>query len=136
MLAVAASASNEAHIGPLSEELSRRFDQPGPRYTSYPTADRFNAGFGPDDATAALTRLSLSTVAAPLSVYVHIPFCESLCYYCGCNKVITKHHERATEYSTCWNPRCRWWHNGSAGTVPSGSSTSAAVRPPSCRMTS
>jgi oxygen-independent coproporphyrinogen-3 oxidase len=98
MLAAAASASNEAHIGPLSEELSRRFDQPGPRYTSYPTADRFNAGFGPDDATAALTRLSLSTVAAPLSVYVHIPFCESLCYYCGCNKVITKHHERATEY--------------------------------------
>jgi oxygen-independent coproporphyrinogen-3 oxidase len=85
----------------LSEALLRRFDAPGPRYTSYPTADRFVEAFGPDDATRALAqRAEGATVggSAPLSVYVHIPFCESVCYYCACNKVITKHHERAAEY--------------------------------------
>jgi oxygen-independent coproporphyrinogen-3 oxidase len=85
----------------LSEALLRRFDAPGPRYTSYPTADRFVEAFGPADANRALAqRAEGATVggAAPLSVYVHIPFCESVCYYCACNKVITKHHERAAEY--------------------------------------
>ena len=84
---------------PLSEELLRRFDTPGPRYTSYPTADRFVDTFGPADAAHALQRRAQpAATSEPLSVYVHIPFCESLCYYCACNKVITKHHERATEY--------------------------------------
>ena len=84
---------------PLSEELLRRFDTPGPRYTSYPTADRFVDTFGPADAAHALQRRAQpAAMSEPLSVYVHIPFCESLCYYCACNKVITKHHERATEY--------------------------------------
>ena len=85
----------------LSEALLRRFDAPGPRYTSYPTADRFVEAFGPADAMTALAqRASGATVGGPtpLSVYVHIPFCESVCYYCACNKVITKHHDRATEY--------------------------------------
>ena len=100
MLAEPALALDETHVGPLSEDLLRRFDTPGPRYTSYPTADRLTQAFGPEDATAALARLSVSGAVPtePLSVYVHIPFCESLCYYCGCNKVITKHHERAAEY--------------------------------------
>jgi len=84
---------------PLSEELLRRFDTPGPRYTSYPTADRFVDTFGPADAAHALQRRAQpAAMSEPLSVYVHIPFCESLCYYCACNKVITKHHERAAEY--------------------------------------
>ncbi|HEX6704832.1 MAG TPA: oxygen-independent coproporphyrinogen III oxidase [Albitalea sp.] len=85
----------------LSEALLKRFDTPGPRYTSYPTADRFVEAFGPGDCTRAFSqRVHGATAgsAAPLSVYVHIPFCESVCYYCACNKVITKHHERATEY--------------------------------------
>ena len=85
----------------LSEALLRRFDTPGPRYTSYPTADRFVEAFGPPDCLGALeARAHGATVGgpAPLSVYVHIPFCESVCYYCACNKVITKHHERAAEY--------------------------------------
>jgi oxygen-independent coproporphyrinogen III oxidase len=84
----------------LSEALLRRFDTPGPRYTSYPTADRFVDAFGPLDCRRALLQRANGTVrgAAPLSVYVHIPFCESVCYYCACNKVITKHHERAGEY--------------------------------------
>jgi oxygen-independent coproporphyrinogen-3 oxidase len=81
----------------LSDDLLRRFDAPGPRYTSYPTADRFVDAFGPDDAMQALFRRA-ERRAAPLSIYVHIPFCESVCYYCACNKVITKHHDRAAEY--------------------------------------
>jgi oxygen-independent coproporphyrinogen-3 oxidase len=82
----------------LSEALLRQFDTPGPRYTSYPTADRFSEAFGPAEAVRVLTEVHDSGSAAPLSLYVHIPFCESLCYYCGCNKIITKHHERAAQY--------------------------------------
>jgi oxygen-independent coproporphyrinogen III oxidase len=86
----------------ISPDLLRRLDVPGPRYTSYPTADRFHEAFGPDDYARALNSrvqgATRSASAAPLSLYVHIPFCESVCYYCACNKVITKHHERATPY--------------------------------------
>ena len=85
----------------LSDAMLRRLDVPGPRYTSYPTADRFVEAFGHEQYRQALRqRAEGATVggAAPLSVYVHIPFCESVCYYCACNKVITKHHERAREY--------------------------------------
>ena len=78
----------------------QRYDQPGPRYTSYPTADRFVEAFGEDDYRVALKQRSGTAFGKfmPLSLYVHIPFCESLCYYCACNKIITKHHERARPY--------------------------------------
>jgi oxygen-independent coproporphyrinogen-3 oxidase len=79
----------------LPEALLQRFDTPGPRYTSYPTADRFSDAFGPADTIRAMRRRGQG---GPLSVYVHVPFCESVCYYCACNKVITKHHERSAEY--------------------------------------
>jgi len=84
----------------LNPELLQRYDVAGPRYTSYPTADRFVEAFVEADYIQALTRRreGPGASAAPLSLYVHIPFCESLCYYCACNKIITKHHERATEY--------------------------------------
>jgi oxygen-independent coproporphyrinogen-3 oxidase len=84
----------------VSPELLRRFDVPGPRYTSYPTADRFVEAFGQEDYVLALSqrRLGTAATALPLSLYVHIPFCESLCYYCACNKIITKHHDRADVY--------------------------------------
>ena len=83
----------------LSEELLRRFDTPGPRYTSYPTADRFHDGFTSSMVEEALReRAAAGRALGPLSVYVHIPFCESVCYYCACNKVVTRHHERAAEY--------------------------------------
>jgi oxygen-independent coproporphyrinogen-3 oxidase len=73
---------------------------PGPRYTSYPTADRFVEAFGEAEYVQALQQRQSGTVGRqlPLSLYVHIPFCESLCYYCACNKIITKHKERAAEY--------------------------------------
>lgn len=85
---------------PVSDELLRRFDISGPRYTSYPTADRFVEAFGAEDYAQALTqrRTGPAALALPLSLYIHIPFCESLCYYCACNKIITKHHDRAAEY--------------------------------------
>jgi len=82
----------------LPDALLRQFDTPGPRYTSYPTADRFSAEFGPPNTLLALLQRARDAAAAPLSVYVHVPFCESVCYYCACNKVITKHHERAADY--------------------------------------
>jgi oxygen-independent coproporphyrinogen-3 oxidase len=84
----------------VPDDVLRRFDVPGPRYTSYPTADRFVEAFGADDCVQALQQRSLGTAGRvlPLSLYVHIPFCESLCYYCACNKIITKRHERAAPY--------------------------------------
>ena len=84
----------------ISPALLQRFDVSGPRYTSYPTADRFVEAFGYDEYSAALAhrRSGAAAMALPLSVYVHIPFCESLCYYCACNKIITKHHDRAEPY--------------------------------------
>ncbi len=82
----------------IPEQLLKRFDIPGPRYTSYPTADRFVEAFTESDYTQALEQRRAGSMALPLSLYVHIPFCESVCYYCACNKVITKHHEKAAEY--------------------------------------
>ena len=85
----------------VPESLLRRLDVPGPRYTSYPTADRFSDRVGPGDYLKALQQRAVGSRVGgvtPLSVYVHIPFCESVCYYCACNKVVTKHHERAAEY--------------------------------------
>jgi oxygen-independent coproporphyrinogen-3 oxidase len=83
-----------------SADLLRRFDVPGPRYTSYPTADRFVEAFTAADYQQALAqrREGPAAQALPLSLYVHIPFCESLCYYCACNKIITKHHSRGRDY--------------------------------------
>ncbi|WP_397408469.1 oxygen-independent coproporphyrinogen III oxidase [Polaromonas sp.] len=84
----------------VSPELLQRFDVPGPRYTSYPTADRFVEAFTETDYGQALAqrRAGPTGLTMPLSLYVHIPFCESLCYYCACNKIITKHHSRAVSY--------------------------------------
>ena len=76
--------------------LIRRYDQAGPRYTSYPTAVQFHEGIGQFDMLHALrdSRKALR----PLSLYVHIPFCAHICYYCACNKVITKDRGRAQPY--------------------------------------
>jgi oxygen-independent coproporphyrinogen III oxidase len=72
----------------------------GPQYASYPTADRFVEAFSSDDHAQALQQRhsGLANTAMPLSVYVHIPFCESLCHFCSCNKIITRQHGRAAAY--------------------------------------
>ena len=85
----------------LSEAQLRSLDVQGPRYTSYPTADRFVEAFGPAEYRQALRQRAAGAVVGgvpPLSLYVHIPFCDSLCYYCACNKIITKHHSRGRDY--------------------------------------
>ena len=84
----------------VTPDLLSRYDIPGPRYTSYPTADRFVEAFDGAAYQQALSqrRSGPAALALPLSLYVHIPFCESLCYYCACNKIITKHHQKAAEY--------------------------------------
>jgi oxygen-independent coproporphyrinogen-3 oxidase len=83
---------------PVSVELLRQFDVSGPRYTSYPTADRFVEAFGAETYRGWLRKRVLAGQPRPLSLYVHVPFCESICYYCACNKVITKDHGRSARY--------------------------------------
>lgn len=90
---------NKAVAVPVFEDLLHLLDLSEERYTSYPTSDRFVEAFSADDYTQALQLRRMGAVMAfPLSIYIHIPFCESLCYYCACNKVISKQHEQATSY--------------------------------------
>ena len=77
-------------------DLIRRYDSRGPRYTSYPTAVQFSEDLTVDDYIASARASNASGV--PLSLYVHIPFCHSLCYYCGCNKIVTRNQERVAKY--------------------------------------
>jgi oxygen-independent coproporphyrinogen-3 oxidase len=81
----------------LTAELLRKHDRPGPRYTSYPTAVEFHEGVGPDEYAARLARAD-ACAGEPLSLYVHLPFCQERCTFCGCFVTITKRTERATEY--------------------------------------
>ena len=80
-------------------DLVRRYGGRGPRYTSYPTAvqfsDEFRVGQYRDNAVAS------NAAALPLSLYVHIPFCHELCYYCGCNKIVTRNQQRVSRYLDC-----------------------------------
>ena len=86
----------------FNEDLIRRYDKSGPRYTSYPTAVQFHTGFDEQAYRAMAARTNeLSRAAAqptPLSLYFHIPFCNTVCFYCGCNKVVTKDRSRARPY--------------------------------------
>lgn len=82
----------------ISEDLVRRFDTSGPRYTSYPTADRFRSGFAPETYQSYLAQRRERTDNPLLSVYAHLPFCQSLCYFCACNKVITQDRSRSAQY--------------------------------------
>jgi oxygen-independent coproporphyrinogen-3 oxidase len=77
-------------------DLIRRYDQSGPRYTSYPTAVEFHDGFGEAEYRRACARSNDG--GRPLSLYVHIPFCDTVCFYCACNKVATKDRSRAQPY--------------------------------------
>jgi oxygen-independent coproporphyrinogen-3 oxidase len=79
-------------------DLIRRFDGPGPRYTSYPTADRFVEAFREDAYRSGLARRNIGGVRRPLSLYVHVPFCDTLCFYCGCNKIATRDRAKAAAY--------------------------------------
>ena len=80
----------------LDHDLIGRYDQSGPRYTSYPTAVQFHEGFGPAAYRAAA--LASNASGRPLSLYFHIPFCDTVCFYCACNKIATKDRTRAQPY--------------------------------------
>ncbi len=82
-------------------QLIKRFDVSGPRYTSYPTADRFVEAFDAEAYKSWLRSRVVGGAASAgraLSLYVHVPFCNTICYYCGCNKIITKDHGRSARY--------------------------------------
>ena len=82
----------------FDQQLIRRFDINGPRYTSYPTADRFVEAFDARALRDWLAKRAVGGVSRPLSLYFHIPFCNTICYYCACNKIITKDHGRSAKY--------------------------------------
>ncbi|MFY9555551.1 MAG: oxygen-independent coproporphyrinogen III oxidase [Blastocatellia bacterium] len=92
----------EAEIGgelvAFPEGLIDKYNQPGPRYTSYPTAPEWDDSFSETHLRAAFSEANTKPHPTPLSLYFHLPFCESLCLYCGCNVVINKRHEVALPY--------------------------------------
>ncbi len=84
----------------LNPDLVRRYDRSGPRYTSYPPATAFHEGFGEADYRAAARMGNQRQPPKPLSLYFHIPFCSTVCYYCACNKIVTRNRSRAVPYVT------------------------------------
>ncbi|ATX79717.1 oxygen-independent coproporphyrinogen-3 oxidase [Mariprofundus aestuarium] len=77
-------------------EVIKKYDKAGPRYTSYPTAPMFHTGISAKEYSQTLSDVADSD--APLSLYIHIPFCNTVCYYCGCSKIVTKKYDRAAPY--------------------------------------
>ena len=80
-------------------DLLARHDTPGPRYTSYPTAPHFDAAFGESALRAAIARSNDALIPRPLSLYVHVPFCLSPCFYCGCTRIVTRDTARGPAYA-------------------------------------
>jgi oxygen-independent coproporphyrinogen III oxidase len=80
-------------------QLLQRYDRPGPRYTSYPTAPHFQPSFGARELCAHAARSNMPPFKRPLSLYVHIPYCFSPCFYCGCNRLITRDAAKGTRYT-------------------------------------
>ena len=91
-----ANSSAPIDIGQVSDEFLQKYNRPGPRYTSYPTAPVWKDDFGPDDLEKTFT--SANDRATPVSLYMHIPFCESLCLFCACNVSIQKDKTVAIPY--------------------------------------
>ena len=79
-------------------DLIRRYNPSGPRYTSYPTVAQFHTRITEDDYRKWVRHSNEDPIPRPLSLYFHIPFCDTVCFYCACTKVVTKNHDRATDY--------------------------------------
>jgi len=94
------SATMRSHPDPhrvvFDPVLINRYDRAGPRYTSYPTAVQFRETFGEAEYRAAA--LASNVGHAPLSLYFHLPFCDTVCYYCACNKIVTRNRQRTAPY--------------------------------------
>ena len=82
----------------FNKELIRRYDTFGPRYTSYPTAVQFSTDYNEEDYLEWVAQSNDDPIPATLSLYLHIPFCDTICYYCGCSKVVTKDKSKAAHY--------------------------------------
>ncbi|MEO6024353.1 MAG: oxygen-independent coproporphyrinogen III oxidase [Burkholderiales bacterium] len=78
--------------------LIRKYDRSGPRYTSYPTADRFVEAFTTTNYALAVKNRGNTGLIRPLSLYFHLPFCATICFYCGCNKIVTRDRSKAEQY--------------------------------------
>jgi oxygen-independent coproporphyrinogen III oxidase len=83
----------------IDVEVLRKVDKPGPRYTSYPTAPLFSAGFTWKDFLEEIKLTNQNDRKADLSLYLHLPFCDTLCYFCGCTMIVTRSRERIEEYN-------------------------------------
>ena len=88
----------DTHTLAFNTDLLRRYDRPGPRYTSYPTAPQFHAGFGENELRDVVASSNGDPIPRRLSLYVHVPFCASPCFYCGCNRIITRDAARGEAY--------------------------------------
>jgi oxygen-independent coproporphyrinogen-3 oxidase len=83
----------------LDVDILKKFNQPGPRYTSYPTAPVFSDQFTPDDFEREIVETNRHSDATDLSLYFHFPYCDTLCYFCGCNMMVTQKREHIEEYN-------------------------------------
>lgn len=81
-------------------EILRKYDRPGPRYTSYPTAPVFTPSFGPKEYRNEIVRTNAAEDSSDLSLYFHFPFCDTLCYFCGCTMLVTHSRDRIREYNS------------------------------------
>jgi oxygen-independent coproporphyrinogen-3 oxidase len=79
-------------------DLVRKYDRPGPRYTSYPTAPQFHEDFTSHNYFEEIVKTNNAESPPDLSLYFHIPFCDTLCYFCGCNMIISRNRERINNY--------------------------------------
>lgn len=79
-------------------DLLRKYNEPGPRYTSYPTAPLFSESFTGDDFRTEIVDTNAATPERPLSLYFHLPFCDTLCYFCGCTMIVSRKEDKKQEY--------------------------------------
>src|SRR5690606_38456208 len=86
------------NVLPFDAELLRRYDRPGPRYTSYPTAPHFTPAFSERELREHARRSNADRMPRQLSLYLHRPYCVSPCFYCGCNRSITRDFARSGPY--------------------------------------
>ncbi|MES2071192.1 MAG: oxygen-independent coproporphyrinogen III oxidase [Pseudomonadota bacterium] len=97
-MAVPTLSASAAPAIEFDTSLIRKLKQSGPRYTSYPTADRFSSEFSSWDYLHAVASVRVQGMRQPLSLYIHIPFCDTVCYYCACNKIVTRDRSKAAVY--------------------------------------
>lgn len=83
----------------INLDLIKKYDRPGPRYTSYPTAPQFNNSFTSEKFLDEIIRTNNELNPPDLSLYFHIPFCDTLCYFCGCNMIISRNRDRIKKYT-------------------------------------